>query len=90
MSHYNNIAGLVSKIRNARYGEMVNYIETLIDSGDWRDFTTPAGTRFRFRECEFDYFLLTTWTLTHRVLRHGFGLPKTRKVVGSLPVVRAS
>ena len=25
MSHYNNIAGLVSKIRNARYGEMVNY-----------------------------------------------------------------
>jgi len=33
MSHYNNIAGLVSKIRNARYGEMVNYIETLIDSG---------------------------------------------------------
>ncbi|MGA9356898.1 MAG: hypothetical protein WBW75_02495 [Mycobacterium sp.] len=58
MSHYNNIAGLVSKIRNARYGEMVNYIETLIDSGDWRDFTSPAGTRFRFRECEFDYFLL--------------------------------
>jgi len=39
MSHYNNIAGLVSKILNARHGEMVNYIETLIDSGDWRDFT---------------------------------------------------
>ena len=58
MSHYNNIAGLVSKIRNARYGEMVNYIETLIDSGDWRNFTTPVGARFRFRECEFDYFLL--------------------------------
>jgi hypothetical protein len=29
MSHYNNIAGLVSKIRNARYGEMVNYTERL-------------------------------------------------------------
>jgi hypothetical protein len=43
MSHYNNIAGLVSKIRNARYGEMVNYLETLIDSGDWRNFTTPVG-----------------------------------------------
>jgi hypothetical protein len=58
ISHYNNIADLVSKIRNARYGEMVNYIETLIDSGDWRNFTTPVGARFRFRECEFDYFLL--------------------------------
>ena len=43
MSHYNNIAGLVSKIRNARYGEMVNYIETLIDSGDWRNFPPRSG-----------------------------------------------
>ena len=58
MATYQKLAGLVSKVRNARYGEMVKYLETLIDSGDWRDFNTPAGTRFQFRECEFDYFLL--------------------------------
>ena len=58
MASYEKVANLVSKVRNARYGEMVNYLETLIDSGDWRDFSTPAGTRFQFRECEFDYFLL--------------------------------
>ena len=55
MATYQKVAGLVSKVRNARYGEMVKYLETLIDSGDWRDFSTPAGTRFQFRECEFDY-----------------------------------
>ena len=55
MATYQKLAGLVSKVRNARYGEMVKYLETLIDSGDWRDFSTPAGTRFQFRECEFDY-----------------------------------
>jgi hypothetical protein len=58
MASYEKVADLVSRVRNARYGEMVKYLETLIDSGDWRDFTTPAGTRFQFRECEFDYFLL--------------------------------
>jgi len=71
MTHYDNIAELVSKVRNARYGEMVNYIETLIDSGDWRNFTTPAGTRFRFRECEFDYFLLTM-EVDPTLVRHAY------------------
>lgn len=57
MSKYEQISKLISRIRNARFGEMVNHLEQLIDSGEWRDFTTPAGTHFRFRDCEFDYFL---------------------------------
>ena len=71
MSHYDHIAGLVSKVRNARYGEMVNYLETLIDSGDWRDFTTPAGTHFQFQECEFDYFLLSM-EVDPTIVRHAY------------------
>jgi hypothetical protein len=50
---------------------MVNYIETLIDSGDWRNFTTPVGTRFRFRECEFDYFLLAM-EVDPTLVRHAY------------------
>ena len=50
---------------------MVNYIETLIDSGNRRDFTTPAGTRFRLRECEFDYFLLTM-EVDPTLVRHAY------------------
>lgn len=71
MSHWDNVVGLVSKVRNARYGEMVTYLETLIDSGDWRDFTTPAGTRFQFRECEFDYFLLMM-EVDPTIVRHAY------------------
>lgn len=56
-SKYEQISKLVSNIRNARFGQMVGYLETLIDSGIWQDFTTPVGTRFVFRPCEFDYFL---------------------------------
>ena len=70
-SHYNNIVGLVSKVRNARYGEMVNYLEMLINSGDWRDFTTPAGTHFQFQECEFDYFLLSM-EVDPTIVRHAY------------------
>jgi hypothetical protein len=57
-STYGVIAELVSKIRNARFGDMVEHLEELIDSGDWHDFTVPIGFRFQFLECEFDYFLL--------------------------------
>jgi hypothetical protein len=57
MTPYEQVAGIVSHIRNARFGEMVKYTESLIRSGSWRDFITPAGTHFRFRKCEFDYFL---------------------------------
>jgi hypothetical protein len=71
MANYKKIADLVSKVRNARYGEMVKYLETLIDSGDWRDFTTPAGTRFQFQECEFDYFLLAM-EVDPTIVRHAY------------------
>ena len=71
MASYQKVAGLVSKVRNARYGEMVKYLETLIDSGDWRDFTTPGGTRFQFRECEFDYFLLAM-EVDPTIVRHAY------------------
>lgn len=54
---YEHVAQLVSRIRNARFGEMVAHTEELIDSGEWRDFTTPVGTHFAFRRFEFDYFL---------------------------------
>jgi hypothetical protein len=71
MASYEKVANLVSKVRNARYGEMVRYLETLIDSGDWRDFSTPAGTRFQFRECEFDYFLLAL-DVDPTIVRHAY------------------
>ena len=54
---YHQIAELVSRIRNARFGEMVKHLEELIETGVWQDFTTPVGTHFAFRACEFDYFL---------------------------------
>lgn len=54
---YERVAELISHIRNARYGEMVEHSERLIDSGAWRDYTTPIGTHFQFESCEFDYFL---------------------------------
>lgn len=56
-SQYEQIAQLISQIRNARFGQMVAYLEELIKTGIWRDYTTPAGTRFTFRAWEFDYFL---------------------------------
>jgi hypothetical protein len=71
MGSYEKVADLVSKVRNARYGEMVKYLETLIDSGDWRDFITPAGMRFQFRECEFDYFLLAM-EVDPTIVRHAY------------------
>ncbi len=71
MSHWDNVVGLVSKVRNARYGEMVTYLEALIDSADWRDFTTPAGTHFQFQECEFDYFLLAM-EVDPTIVRHAY------------------
>ena len=71
MSHWDNVVGLVSKVRNTRYGEMVTYLEALIDSADWRDFTTPAGTHFQFQECEFDYFLLAM-EVDPTIVRHAY------------------
>jgi hypothetical protein len=56
-AQYQRIAELISRIRNAKFGEMVEHLEQLIDSDDWRDFTTPVGTHFIFRAKEFDYFL---------------------------------
>jgi hypothetical protein len=56
-NQYETLASLVSRIRNAKFSDMVLHLEQLIDSGIWRDFTTPRGTHFTFRACEFDYFL---------------------------------
>ena len=70
-TRYEQIAGLVSHIRNARYGEMVKYSEELIDSGAWRDFTTPIGTHFQFEACEFDYFLAAQ-EIDATTLRHAY------------------
>jgi hypothetical protein len=54
---YERVAALISQVRNARFGEMVSYLEELINTGIWQDFTTPEGTHFEFRAGEFDYFL---------------------------------
>jgi hypothetical protein len=54
---YERVATLISQVRNARFGEMVSYLEELINTGIWQDFTTPEGTHFEFRDGEFDYFL---------------------------------
>lgn len=56
-AQYQRIAELISRIRNAKFGEMVEHLEQLIESDIWRDFTTPVGTRFVFLAKEFDYFL---------------------------------
>jgi hypothetical protein len=59
MSAYETVADFVAKIRNARFGEMVRHVEGLIEAGDWRDFTVPAGNvRYQFGSHEFDYFLV--------------------------------
>ena len=59
-SSYDVVSGYVSKIKNARFGEMVRHVEGLIEAGDWRDFTVPAGkVRYQFCSHEFDYFLVT-------------------------------
>lgn len=55
---YEDITLQVSKIKHARFGEMVRHVEDLIDSGDWQDYVTPVGTHFTFWPCEFDYFML--------------------------------
>ena len=49
---YEQIADLVSQIRNARFGAMVTLNETLLKSQVWRKFTTPVGQTFEFRRCE--------------------------------------
>jgi hypothetical protein len=59
MTSYDVVADYVSKIKNARFGEMVRHVEGLIKAGDWRDFTVPAGVRYQFGSHEFDYFLVT-------------------------------
>jgi hypothetical protein len=56
-NHYEEVASIVSRIRNARFADMVNQLEQLIDSEIWREFTTPIGTHFTFQPYEFDYFL---------------------------------
>ena len=56
-NQYEQIAQLVSQIRNARFGEMVAHNEALLRSRAWRKFTTPVGQTFEFRRCEYDYFL---------------------------------
>jgi hypothetical protein len=59
MTSYDVVAEYVSKIKNARFGEMVRHVEALIEAGDWRDYTVPAGNvRYQFGSHEFDYFLV--------------------------------
>jgi hypothetical protein len=59
MSSYDVVAGFVSKVKNARFGETVQHVEDMLDAGDWRDFTIPAGKiRYQFGSHEFDYFLV--------------------------------
>lgn len=69
--HYERLAALVSKVRNARFGELVGHLEEVIEQDLWRDFTTPAGTRFEFRSHEFDYFLATQ-ELDATFVRHSY------------------
>jgi hypothetical protein len=58
MTTYDVVADFVSKIKNARFGEMVRHVETILDEGAWRDYTIPAGVRYQFGSHEFDYFLV--------------------------------
>ncbi|HEU4540301.1 MAG TPA: hypothetical protein VFR23_04165 [Jiangellaceae bacterium] len=71
MTTYEEIAELVTGIRNARFGEMVNYSERLIESEAWQDFTTPVGTHFQFRRFEYDYFL-AAMDADATTLRHAY------------------
>lgn len=71
MSTFADLASLVSKVKNARFGEMVNYVEALIEDGLWRDFTAPTGFRFIFQEVEFDYFLVAM-DLDPTTIRHAY------------------
>lgn len=54
---YQQVEKLISSIRNAEFGEMVGYVEELLQSGLWHDYTAPNGSRYQFRSHEFDYFL---------------------------------
>ena len=56
-TRYQRVAELVSRVRNAKFADIVAHLEQLIDSELWQDFTTPVGTHFEFRAKEFDYFL---------------------------------
>jgi len=56
-SAFEQVDKLISHVRNAKFGEVVTYLEQLIETEVWRDFETPAGTHFKFQACEFDYFL---------------------------------
>lgn len=58
MTTYDAVADFVSKIKNARFGEMVRHVEKILDEGAWRDYTIPAGVRYQFGSHEFDYFLV--------------------------------
>lgn len=70
-SSYERVADLVSQIRNARYGEIVSINEKLIDSGEWMEFSTPAGTKFEFRPCEYDFFLAAQ-DIDPTLVRHAY------------------
>jgi hypothetical protein len=72
---YEQIAKLVSSIRNAKFGQMVAYVEQLIDAEDWRDFSTPVGTHFVFHPKEFDYFLAAQ-DLDPTTIRHAYAHAK--------------
>lgn len=68
--HYERLAALMSKVRNARATTLVGYLEEVIENDLWRDFTTPAGTRFQFRSHEFDYFLAAQEHDAAEIRRH--------------------
>jgi hypothetical protein len=55
--NYQRVEKLISSIRNAEFGETVAYVEELLGSGLWQDYTAPNGSRYQFRSHEFDYFL---------------------------------
>ncbi len=55
--NYQHVEKLISSIRNAEFGETVAYVEELLQSSLWQDYTAPNGSRYQFRSHEFDYFL---------------------------------
>lgn len=70
---YERVATLVDQIKYAKYDTIVERTEELIDSGLWRDYTTPAGTHFEFLPKEFDYFLSAFGDVDEAIIRHAYG-----------------
>jgi hypothetical protein len=57
--HGRRVARFATELRNAsRLGAYADAIVSMYQSGEWRDYTTASGHE-SWRECEFDYFLIS-------------------------------